>query len=236
MFRLSAIDLLERAEVAILSARQAERGEAGAITMGFVPSAALDFVPRIVSALKRELPAVRFTPIEMMSYEITEALKVGGLDLGLTRSSGPAREINSTRVIREPFVLALPLGHRLDRPGPASAISLDDENFIGYSSGRGGFLREIHTALFAAIGVQPNIVQEVSHTHTVLSLVNIGLGVALVPKSAMAMQMNRLSYRTIDLPDQFHSTIYLNVARNRTTPLNRKVRETILMALSHVPA
>ncbi|MEP2139257.1 MAG: LysR family transcriptional regulator, partial [Erythrobacter sp.] len=66
-FRAAAIDLLERAEQAVLIARQAERGEGGTITMGFVPSAALEFVPRIVTALKRDLPDVRFTPIEMMS-------------------------------------------------------------------------------------------------------------------------------------------------------------------------
>lgn len=232
IFRSAAIDLLERAEFAILTARQAERGQAGTIRLGFVPSAALEFIPRIVSALKRDLPALRFTPIEMMSYEIAEALLSGGLDLGLTRTIGSSSEIESTRVVREPFILALPQGHRLDQPGTARRTELDREEFIGYSAERGGYLREIHTALFAAIGIRPNIVQEVSQTQTVLSLVNIGLGVALVPRSAMAMQMDRLVYRKIDLPDQFSSTIYLNAARNRSSALSHNVREKVLQALS----
>ncbi|MCY4223123.1 MAG: LysR family transcriptional regulator [Thiotrichales bacterium] len=234
VFRASAVELLERAEVAVLIARQAERGEAGAITLGFVPSAALDFVPRIVSSLKRDLPAVQFAPVEMMSYEIAEALMSGGLDLGLTRTVGATRDIESTRVVREPFVLALPLGHRLDRPGTADASDLDGEDFVGYSAERGGYLREIHAGLFAAVGIRPNILQEVSQTHTVLSLVNTGLGVALVPRSAMAMRMDQLVYREIDLPDQFTSTIYLNMVRNRDSALLGNVRVKVIQALSEV--
>lgn len=234
MFRSAAIDLLERAEQAILTARQAERGEVGTITLGFVPSAALEFVPRIVTALKRELPEVRFTPIEMMSYEVAEALLSGGLDLGLTRTIGVSEEIESTRVVREPFVLALPKGHALDQPGPAKADVLNGLDFIGYSSERGGYLREIQSAIFGSAGVQPNLVQEVSQTQTLVSLVNAGLGVALVPKSAMAMQMDQLVYRKIDLPDQFNSNIYLNAARNRSSPLSLKVQRTVMDALSEV--
>ena len=85
-FLASAVEILQRAEAAILSAQQAERGEIGALAIGFVPSAALDFVPRIVVALKEQLPDVTFTATEMMSYEIVEALQSGQLDIGLTRA------------------------------------------------------------------------------------------------------------------------------------------------------
>jgi DNA-binding transcriptional LysR family regulator len=234
MFRASAIDLMERSEQAILNARQAERGEAGAIRIGFVPSAALEFVPRIVTALKRDLPEVHVTPVEMMSYEITEALLSGGLDLGLTRTVGGLGDIESTRVVREPFVLALPKGHSLDQPGTARADVLDGVDFIGYSGERGGYLREIHTAIFAAVGVQPILLQEVSQTQTLVALVNTGLGAALVPRSAMAMQMDQLVYRDIDLPDQFNASIYLNAARNRRSPLSQRVQDTVMKALSVV--
>ena len=233
-FRTAAIDLLERAEQAVLIARQAERGEAGTITMGFVPSAALDFVPRIVTALKRDVPHVRFTPIEMMSYEISEALQSGGLDLGLTRTAGGSANIETQRVVREPFVLAIPKGHRLNQPDSAKPETLDGLDFIGYSSERGGYLREIHTAIFASVGVRPNLVQEVSQTQTLVSLVNAGLGVALVPRSAMSMKMDHLVYRQIELPLQFHANIYLNIARNRDSALNRRVKSVIQSALSEV--
>lgn len=230
-FRTSAIDLLERAEVAILNARQAARGESGAITMGFVPSASLELVPRIVAALKRDMPNVQFTPAEMMSYEITEALQSGGLDIGLTRAPGRSRDIESIRVVREPFVLALPKGHALDVPGPAQGRELEGVDFVGYSTIRGGFVREVLNALFEVLEVRPNVVQELSQTQTILALVNQGIGVALVPKSATAMIMQNVVFREIDLPEQFRTTIYLNISRHRQSLLTRNVREVILKAL-----
>ncbi|WP_172292033.1 LysR substrate-binding domain-containing protein [Pseudoruegeria sp. HB172150] len=227
-FLNSASDLLERAEYAVLTARQAERGEVGTVAMGFVPSAALEFVPRIVTALKEKMPGIRFDPIEMMSYEIVEALLSGRLDLGLTRTTGRNREIESDLVVREPFVLAVPTNHRLCGPGMLDLGALDGEDLVGYSAERGGFLRETHRALFATASIVPNVVQEVSQTQTIVALVNAGVGVALVPRSSMSMQMRNVAFRPVSIPPEFASSLYLNNAPNRRTPMHARLRETIL--------
>ena len=230
-FRASAIDLLARAERAVLTARQAERGEIGTVTMGFVPSAALDFVPRIVATLKSEMSDIRFDPIEMMSYEIVEALLSGQIDLGLTRTTGQHSEILSTQAVREPFILAMPRNHRLAGEVKVDMHCLDGEDIVGYSFDRGGYLKDIHNAMFATAGIHPRVVQEVSQTHTVLALVNVGLGIALVPRSSAAMQMENLVFRPIEQPDQFSSMLYLNSAKSRQTTLLTRISETILKTL-----
>jgi DNA-binding transcriptional LysR family regulator len=227
----SATDLLERAEYAVLTARQAERGEVGSVAMGFVPSAAMEFVPRIVDMLSARLPAVTFRATEMMSYEIVEALLSGRLDLGLTRLSGRSREIESRRVVSETFVLALPAGHWLTTAERPTLADLDRQDYIAYSTERGGFLREIHLGLFAATGVTPRIVQEVSQTHTVLALVNRGIGLALVPNSSRSLRMEHLVYREIDVPGEFRSDLYLAVGPKRRSLLHTRVQEAILEAL-----
>lgn len=233
-FRSAAAELLERAEYAVLIARQAERGETGTVTMGFVPSAALEFVPRIVVALRKYMPEVNFAPVEMMSYEIAEALLSGRIDLGLTRTTGRSSEIDSIRVVREPFVLACPAGHRLCGARTVSIRDLDGEDFVGYSTERGGYLRDVQSALFVTTGISPRIVQEVSQTQTILSLVNAGLGLALVPQSATAMQMERLHFRKIRIPDRFTSTLYLNIAKSRGV-LQARVRDVILETMRNTP-
>lgn len=230
-FRASAIDLLSKAEQALLNARQAERGEVGTVSMGFVPSAALNFVPRIVSVLIRDMPSITFNPIEMVGFEIMEALITGQIDFGLTRSSHHGDGIVSIRVAREPFVLAIPAGHRLGKVEGLQARHLEGVPYIGYSTDRGGFLRDIHSALFATTGVSPRIVQEVSQTQTLLALVNVGLGVALVPGSAMTVQMENLEYRIIDLPDQFRPNLYLNIGPNSDAVMHSRIRDCILEAM-----
>ena len=231
-FLASATDILERVERAVLSARQAERGETGAVVLGFVPSAAITFVPRIVAAVARDRPGASFRPTEMMSYEILEGLRSGRLDFGLTRSDAQAPEIDSVRVVSEPFLLAARADHPLARETRVRVAALDGAPFIGYSGERGGFLRHILTTAFAALDVRPDIRHEVSQTQTVVGLVAQGLGVALVPASAAGMHMPDVVFRETDLPDRFRSTLHLASVPRRHTALHAAVRETILRTLA----
>ncbi|MEP3300151.1 MAG: LysR family transcriptional regulator, partial [Pseudoruegeria sp.] len=92
-FYQSAIDIIQRSEHAILNARQAERGEFGNISIGFVPSAAMQFIPLIAQRMAATMPNVGLTPIEMMGYEVLEAQRSGRIDFGLTRMEQPRSEI-----------------------------------------------------------------------------------------------------------------------------------------------
>ncbi|MGP6086364.1 LysR substrate-binding domain-containing protein [Antarctobacter jejuensis] len=232
-FLVSAGDLLQRAERAALTARQAARGEAGGLALGFVPSAGIEFVPRLVCAVRDSLPNVGISPSEMMSYEINESLLSGRLDMGLTRTARRHAEIESTLVVSEPFVLAVPSSHRLASVPQARLADIDGEPFIGYSADRGGFLREIHGALFGSEGIEPSTVMEVSQTTSVLALVNYGVGVAVVPQSAQAVSMANLTFRQIETPDRFRSTLYLTAGpKRRDLPLYQRLRQIVLEALS----
>lgn len=227
----SASELLQRAEHALLKARQADRGETGSIALGFVPSAALEFIPRIVTRVAQVLPDVTLNPTEMMSYEIVEAQRSGRLDLGLTRMERVRPEIARTRVVSEPFVLALPAADPLAGRPEVTLGDLDGRPFVGFSVERGGFLRETHAALFAASGISPRIVQEVSQTHTVVAMVNQGIGAALVPASARVLRMENVRYRDIALPAQYRSDLYLIYRETRRTPLQDRMRELIVEVL-----
>ncbi len=228
-FLISATDLLQRAEHAVLAARQAERGEMGAIAMGFVPSAGVEFVPRIVKAVNTHLPDVDFNPTEMMSYEIVEALNSGRLDIGITRMVASGSEIALQPLVSEPFVLAVPKQHRLATKRPKVSLGqLDGEPFIGFSADRGGVLRETLRGLFVVSGVMPRIVQEVSQSHTMLALVNSGIGLAIVPASTKMLRMANVIFRDLDAPDHFRSDLYVAIGPKRQSPLLARVSETIL--------
>ncbi len=234
-FFANAIDILQRAEHAVLTARQAERGEIGSVAMGFVPSASLEFIPRIVGAIAAALPDVTFSPTEMMSYEIVEALRSGRLDIGLTRMAGRGDEITCRRAVSEPFVLAVPADHPLARQAEVTASDLDGAPFVAYSADRGGYLREVQSGLFASLGIAPRTMQEVSQTHSVLALVNRGIGVALVPASACAMRMDNLAYRPIDLPSRFRSDLYLAFGpKRRSSAIHQRVTTVILDELADI--
>lgn len=228
----AAGDLLQRSEHAILMARQAQRGEFGSIALGFVPSAALEFIPRIVSEAYRRFPDVTLNPTEMMSYEIVEAQRAGRLDMGLTRMEAPRADLARERVVSERFVLAAPATHPLATSPGITLADLNHASYVGYSTERGGFLRETLQALFAANGIVPDTVHEVSQTHTVLSMVNAGIGVALVPASSRVLAMPNVVYIDLDLPPQFRSDLYLIYPATRRSVLQDRIRDLIVDVLA----
>ncbi|MCF2906473.1 LysR family transcriptional regulator [Octadecabacter sp. CECT 8868] len=236
-FYHSAVDIIQRSEHAVLNARQAERGETGSVAIGFVPSAAFKFMPLIAQRMAVEMPKVTLTPIEMMGYEVIEAQRSGRIDLGLTRMESQRNEIERERVVSEPFILAIPKGHRLTQKTDLTISDFDGEPYIAFTKDRGGYLKETLNALFNASGIVPNTQLETSQTHAVISFVNHGLGFAFVPRSARIIEMPDVVYREIELPAQFRSDMYLvsksgggSIVRDRVRSLIsdvlRQFRET----------
>lgn len=230
-FYQSSLDILQRSEQAVLTARQAERGDSGNIVLGFVPSASLMFVPLIVKALATKLPNVSLTLIEMMGYEVIEAQRSGRIDLGLTRMERPRGEIERIRAVSEPFVVALPKSHPLALSKKLSISDFDGEPYVSFTTDRGGYLKETLSALFSACEIVPDKIIEASQTHAIISLVNQGLGFAIVPNSMQVMQMENVVYRDIKLPDQFRSDMYLVSRSNQNSSARDRVMDLIVDVL-----
>lgn len=226
-FYHSAIDIIQRSEHAVLNARQAERGETGAIALGFVPSAAFRFMPLIAQRMADEMPKVVLSPIEMMGYEVIEAQRSGRIDLGLTRMETPRAEIERRRVVSEPFVAALPRAHPFASKPELVIQDFDNEPYISFTKDRGGFLKETLDALFYDVAILPDTRIEASQTHAVISLVNHGLGFALVPRSAKIIQMSDVVYREIELPMQFRSDMYLVSRPDQQSLVRERVKNLI---------
>tara|TARA_R110002020_G_scaffold392426_1_gene602689 strand:+ start:132 stop:383 length:252 start_codon:yes stop_codon:yes gene_type:complete len=70
-----------------------------------------------------------------------------------------------------------------------------------------------------------------SQTHAVISLVNHGLGFAIVPRSAQVIQMENTVYREIDLPAQFRSDMYLVTRSGRSSIVRDRVKHLIIDVL-----
>jgi DNA-binding transcriptional LysR family regulator len=93
--------------------------------------------------------------------------------------------VQTELLISEPLVLALPSSHpSAGIRRPALAL-LQDENFISFASKRAQVLHGSIVRLCASAGFVPKIGQEIDTVHTALGLVRAGLGVAIVPASAM---------------------------------------------------
>ncbi len=225
---IDATDILTRAESAVLAARQAARGAAGSVEIGFVPSACVEVVPRIARRLKTDMPDVILTLREVMTVEGTEALGAGSLDFGIIRLPRENNNLPIEKLWSEPFVLVLPKAHPLLKKDTIDVSDLHKQDFIGYSTERGGFLAEVVQGYLKSRGVTPNEVFAVAQRHTVLALVNEGFGVALVPKSSEHIALPNVEFRDIGLdPQLLHSDLYLAMRPKKPEPLVAAIADLI---------
>jgi DNA-binding transcriptional LysR family regulator len=216
-----------------LFARQSDRGERGSLVLGFVPSATLEVVPRIVLHAAKEMPGLSLTLREMMSFEQIEGLMAGSLEIGITRlPHRGASHLHLRRVWTEPFVLAVPKSHPLATKPDLTAQDLHGTDFIGYSTERGGFLYEVVQGFLNSVGVTPRTVFAVAQGHTIMSLVDAGIGVGLVPRSNRLVLMANTVIRELPLPDTFHSDLYIATGPKEPNELVTRVTRLIESALA----
>lgn len=178
------------------------RPEGGALQVGFVGSASYGMLQRLIPIFRAEYPGVELALREMTSTRIVECVDDGELDVGLVRT--PLLQGTHASLLpleRDEFIIALPRASLLAAEPELRIASLASEPFVMYASGQALGLRAAAMLLCQAGGFVPRITQEAVQIQTLLSMVESGLGVALVPSVMQRFQSPQIAYRRIaDLP------------------------------------
>ncbi|MDM0001665.1 LysR family transcriptional regulator [Variovorax sp. J22P240] len=209
VFLHEAEDILRRSQAATLAARRAMRADAGSVTMGFIPAASFTLLPQLLAAVHAQLPDVQVVLREMQTVEQVEAIGTDRIELGIVRPFAPRSFTESVAIFREPFVLAMPAEHRLADQASIPLSALEGEAFIEFCPSESRYLYELVAGRLRAEGVAPETVQTLSHTHSILSLVDAGVGVALVPRSAQRLRYAGVEFRSLRDADSFDVELHL---------------------------
>lgn len=199
-FLAEARRLLKLAESAALLAKRVANGKAGSINIGFTATSAYSYLPRLVAACRRELPDVEVSLKEMVSGDQLKRLDSGEIDVGLLRPPIPRRNLSAFRVMAEPLIAAVPASHALARGENVSLPDLAGEPFIMYAPYEARYFHDLLVELFSRAGLVPNYVQHLAQIHSMLAMVHSGVGVALVPETAVNMHFSGVALRPLDLP------------------------------------
>lgn len=208
VFYRDAVSMLRHADQAAALASRIEKGEAGRVTMGFTAVAGYDLLPRIIRAAQRALPHIDIVLREMVSREQLDGLASGAMDIGFVRPLPVDAAIEQRLLLREPLVLALHANHRLAKKRSVRPDDLQNEPVIMYSPHEGKYFYDLIAGLFAASGVRTRHVQHLDQTHTIIGLVRGGVGLAIVPASAMTLPFADVVYKPLWQSD-IHAELYL---------------------------
>jgi DNA-binding transcriptional LysR family regulator len=231
LFLTHASDIILRINDASNIMMKSQDKMTGSISLGFVPSMANETLPLIVKYLKKKIPQINLILKEYMSFEQVPALNNGNLDIGLTRLPKDLESFNYSRVVSEPYFLAVNKEHPLSKKKILSVHDLHNVDFIMYDAVIGRYSFELLSSLFLSSGVKPNFVQYVSQPSVFLGLVQISLGVALLASSAKVKATNNVVFKEIKLPDWVRADVYLAIKKDSKNKLVPEVYNYIMEAL-----
>jgi DNA-binding transcriptional LysR family regulator len=192
VFLVEARATLSRARQAADRAQKAARGEIGRLRIGFVSSAALEIVPSIVVAFRKQHPEVTLDLMNLRTVSQVKKLISKNLDIGFLRLPLSNEQLRTTVIHREPFLLVLPKGHPRARDQQVHIAHLRNERFVAYGRrwAPGFFDSVIQMCLKE--GFSPNIVQETGEMYTAIALIAAGAGIAILPRSVVLAQSKNI--------------------------------------------
>ncbi|WP_420127525.1 LysR substrate-binding domain-containing protein [Longimicrobium sp.] len=197
VFLEEARQTLARMERGIEATQRMARGESGALSVGFAASAVLTRFSEIIRHYREGFPAVALDLRELSPAAEVESIRTGAVDVAFVREIGDSPDLVYSTLFHEPLAVLLPPGHPLAAADVVDLRALAGEAFVH-------FPREIAPSLYDQVlltcrdaGFLPRVVQQAREWLTELSLVQAGLGVALVPRSFERIRWGEISVRPL---------------------------------------
>jgi DNA-binding transcriptional LysR family regulator len=180
---------------AVERTRQSLHGEEGTLCIGFFLWGAGGFFPRIIREYRTRRPGIRLSLLEMHAPEQIAALEDGRIDVGLTRPLDPPfdRTLRSELLYNDPVVVAV----RPEHPFAGRMVhvrELAQQRLVLCERRATPYLFDEFLAMCSLEGFHPQIVNTSSTWSGVLTLVEAGEGVALVPSGVRHLRTRGLSY------------------------------------------
>ncbi|MFL6703876.1 MAG: LysR family transcriptional regulator [Paraburkholderia graminis] len=200
-FYADAKAILASVEQAVSNAQAAASGEAGKLAIGFTMCAAYNVVPGYARAFGAAYPEVALSLREVVSNDLAAQVVAGHIDAAIMFPHVPGKGLAMRTILREPLCVALSRGHPRARARRLRIAQLAGEPFVLASEEVAPTLRATILEHCRSGGFEPDIRFEVQLQQTVLSLVDEGVGVALVPASMRKAQLAGVVFKPlVDAP------------------------------------
>lgn len=174
--------LLDEFETSLLGIGDLGVRSGGQVSIASVPTAVFYFLPNAIARFTGAYPRIRIRILDLSANEGLEAVARGEADFGINFIGSSHPEIDFTPLTEDPFVVACRHDHPL-----ASQTSVAWEDLAAHrviTVGRTSGNRALIDNALARHALKLNWSYEITHLGSSLGLVEVGLGVAVLPKLA----------------------------------------------------
>jgi DNA-binding transcriptional LysR family regulator len=194
-----AREILRRAERAKEMVVRASQGQLGKLSVGLCGPATASFLPRLIREFRKSQPGVTVALRDVDPVRQPAALANREIDVAFTRSVPlELRKVLCSEVLfREPIIAVLPCGHRLDREENISLAQLASDRFVLYARENAPELFDAIVALCKRAKFAPQIADSPGLWQSVLTMVEAGEGVSLVPACVRHLRSNGVVFKSL---------------------------------------
>lgn len=151
----------------------------GIIRIGTFSSVSCNWMPGLMKDFKAQYPSVNFELHQGEYTSIANWIKEGIIDFGFVNPNADAvSNLNTVPLQKDEMLAVLPSNHPLVSNNFVSLKELEKEPFILLDEGQ---LSE-PLEFFKQNNLQPNIQYRVYDDYTIMSMIEKGLGIAILPK------------------------------------------------------
>jgi DNA-binding transcriptional LysR family regulator len=196
-FRARVQAILEGAVEAASEARSIESGEGGCIIVGYVTTAAMVVLPKILNPFCTRFPGIVVELRELDPGAQLEALLQSRIDAGFTSVSTSLPAMECRLLTREKLIVALPQHHPIAGHRTVDLKHLSEERILlpprhALSGVHEGIINACQKA-----GFVPKHVQSIRLAEIAVRLVASGFGIALIPQSFSRLKVAGVVYRAL---------------------------------------
>jgi DNA-binding transcriptional LysR family regulator len=192
------------------------------LTIACVPTIARNLLPRLISDYAKRWPEVRIRIVENHVATLMRQVTEGEVDLGIGFMPTPYPGVLFDELMVDPYDLACPKGHALAALDTVTWADLKSHPLIVSGNGNSGN-RRVLDAVLKQLDWEPGRLVQIEHLSTALGLVEAGLGITVVPRSALTLDLRqRLAIKPLSEP-QVSRTI--GVLRHRGLTLSPAAKQ-----------
>lgn len=162
--------------------------QGGIIRIGTFTSVSSSWLPELIKSFKEIYPSVKFELQQGEYTSITQLIKEGSVDFGFVNPDA-VNNLHTIPVKRDEMLAILPNNHELTYYKKITLKELAHEPFILLDEGQ----LSIPLKFFKENNLEPNIQYRVYDDYTIMSMVEKGLGIAILPE----LILDKISYNIV---------------------------------------
>ena len=174
------------------------RGESGHLALGAAPAVSTYVLPRILTRFRGTHPKVGLAVRTGHSEEILELVLREQVQIGLGRALRHP-DVEAIPLYHDELVLVVDPTHRFAQAGTIGTEEISDVQLILFD--RTSSYHRLTNEFFRGAGAIPRAVMELDNIDAAKKMVEQGLGVALLPHTAVAGELEAGALRAVTLSD-----------------------------------